>query len=196
MVYERGSGTFGSFAPTVFPVVLIAAAARQAAGRPGVWVFENVVQHLYNANGSQLSEARLDRVTLDIGQQITTYWQSEKQAFSMTSDELSQRIKALSNAAFDQGKLREMRVDYYRRFAVPFASFVLALLAAPLALRFAHQGSFAGLVLAFALGFLWQGCDGWFRALGIAGYLQPVAAAWATDLLFLGSGTFFLWRSR
>ena len=45
------------------------------------------------------------------------------------------------------------------------------------------------LVAAFLLAFLWQGFDGWFRALGIAGYMPPIVAAWATDALFLVVGT-------
>ncbi|HEX8832640.1 MAG TPA: LptF/LptG family permease, partial [Abditibacteriaceae bacterium] len=97
---------------------------------------------------------------------------------------------------FDQKKLQEWRVDYHRRFALPLACFVMALLAAPLALRFARQGSFAGLVLAFALGFFWQGFDGWFRAMGIAGYLPPVVAAWLTNGLFVVAGVAMLWKER
>src|SRR5206468_3471333 len=110
--------------------------------------------------------------------------------------ELQQKIEDLSEAAFDPTKLQSWRVDYYRRFALPFACFVMALLAAPLALRFARHGSFAGLVLAFALAFFWQGFDGWFRALGIAGRMTPFLAAWLTNFLFLVAGGILLWRER
>lgn len=196
MVYQRDTGTFGSFAPATFPIVQIAESAEENPKIANQWILKNVVQHMYANNGSQLSEARIDTVKINIGQQISTYWDSEKQPFSMTSDELNRRINDLSNAAFNQNKLQEWRVDYYRRFALPFACFVMALLAAPLALRFARQGSFAGLVLAFSLGFFWQGFDGWFRALGIAGYLPPIVAAWTTNVLFIGAGIGFLWRDR
>jgi uncharacterized membrane protein YjjP (DUF1212 family) len=73
---------------------------------------------------------------------------------------------------------------------------IVALVAAPLALRFARQGSFAGLVLAFFLAFFWQGFDGWFRAMGIAGYLEPPVAAHLTNLLFLVTGAVLMWRER
>jgi lipopolysaccharide export system permease protein len=196
MVYEREAGTFGSFSPAVFPVVRIATTARENPKVPNEWILENVVQHLYNPDGSQLSEALIDRVKINVGQQLSTYWAEQKQPFSMTSGELSQKINDLSTSAFDQNKLQEWRVDYHRRFALPFACFVMALLAAPLALRFARQGSFAGLVLAFALGFFWQGFDGWFRAMGIAGYLPPIVAAWMTNSLFAIAGFGLLWRQR
>ncbi|HVF11420.1 MAG TPA: LptF/LptG family permease [Abditibacteriaceae bacterium] len=196
MLYERGTGNFAAFTPTTFPVVRLAKTARENPRVPNQWIFEKVVQHVYNDNGSQLSEARLDVVKINIGRVLSTYWAEQKQPFSMTSGELSQKINDLSNAAFDRTKLQELRVDYYRRFALPLACFVMALLAAPLALRYARHGSFAGLVLAFLLAFLWQGFDSWFRALGIAGYLAPPAAAWATNAIFAASGCLLLWRER
>jgi lipopolysaccharide export LptBFGC system permease protein LptF len=72
----------------------------------------------------------------------------------------------------------------------------MALCAAPLALKYARHGSFAGLVAAFLLAFLWQGFDGWFRALGIAGYMKPFIAAWGTNIIFLFAGFILLVRER
>ena len=196
MIYERGSGNFTSFAPTTFPTVLIADTARENPKIPNQWILEKVMQHFYDDKGRLIVEAPAKRVTINVGQELSTYWADQKQPFSMTSEELSRKIKDLSNAAFDHNKLQEWRVDYYRRYALPMACFVMALLAAPLALRHARQGSFAGLVLAFALAFLWQGFDGWFRALGIAGYLPAIVAAWLTNALFVVAGVVLLWRER
>jgi lipopolysaccharide export system permease protein len=196
MVYEREAGTLGAFAPSVFPVVRIASSARENPQIANQWILENVVQHLYNSDGSLRSEALIDRVTINVGQQLSNYWAEQKQPFSMTSSELSQQIQDLSTSAYDQNKLQERRVDYYRRFSLPFACFVMALLAAPLALRFARYGPSTGLVLAFLLAFLWQGFDGWFRAMGIAGYMSPIVAAWLTNVLFVIAGIGLLWRDR
>lgn len=196
MVYERETGNLGAFAPTVFPVVRIAKSARENPKVANEWVLEGVIQHIYNPDGSQLSEARIDRVAISVGQELSNYWATQKSPFTMTGTELSQKINDLKSSAFDQNKLREWTVDYHRRYSLPFGCFVMALLAAPLALRFARQGSFAGLVLAFGLGFFWQGFDGWFRALGIAGYIPPVPAAWLTNALFIFAGLVLLRRER
>jgi lipopolysaccharide export system permease protein len=194
MLYERGSGNFAAFTPTTFPVVRLAKTARENPRVQNQWIFEDGIQHTYSDNGRQLNEATFDVVKINVGQALSTYWAEQKQPFSMTSGELSQKISDLSNAAFDRTKLEELRVDYYRRYALPLACFVMALLAAPLALRYARHGSFAGLVLAFLLAFLWQGFDSWFRALGIAGYVTPMTAAWATNALFAAVGCVLLWR--
>lgn len=194
MIYERGSGNYAALSPTVFPVVLLARSARQDPKKSQTWILQQVVQHIYDTSGSQVAEAHMDRVRVNIPGNLATYWAPEKQPFSMTGNELGAKIKDLSRAAFDQGTLREWQVDLYRRVALPGACFVLALLAIPLTLHFARQGSFAGLVLAFLLAFLWQGCDGWFRALGIAGYLDPRVAAHATNALFGCAGVVLLGR--
>ena len=60
--------------------------------------------------------------------------------------------------------------------------------------RFSREAVFSSLVLAFLLAFLWQGFDGWFRALGIAGYIPPLTAAWLTNGMFVLAGSAFLWR--
>ena len=192
MIYERDSSRYSSLVPATFPIVRLAALGQEDPVGSGKWRFDHVIQHVYNPDGTQLSEASVDRVYIDVGQDIQTYWAEQKQPFSMTSDELSREIKDLSNAAFDAGQLNALRVDYYRRFALPAACLVMALVAAPLSLRFARHGSFAGLVSAFLLAFLWQGFDGWFRALGIAGRMPPLAAAWTTNALFVFAGCLLL----
>jgi len=196
MVYERGAGNFAAIAPTTFPSVFIAKSAHEDPKTPNLWIFESVVMHLYDEQGRQKFEGPIARIKIPIAQELSTYWADQKGPFSLTSDELSKRIEDLDNAAFDPMELRKWRVDYYRRFALPFACFVMALLAAPLALRFARHGSFAGLVCAFGLAFFWQGFDGWFRALGIRGTFEPIVAAWSTNALFLLAGSILLWRER
>jgi len=196
MVYDRSSSSMSGLEPSNFPTVWTAETAREDPKVPNKWILEKVMVHHYGEDGRLRGEFPSRSVSINVGQELSTYWAESKAPFSMTSDELSKKITDLKSAAFDQNKLREWHVDYFRRFALPFACFVMALLAAPLALRHARQGSFAGLVLAFGLAFFWQGFDGWFRALGIAGYLSPMTAAWATNGIFMLAGMVLLWRER
>ena len=196
MIYERATSRYSALVPMTFPVVRIAQRASENPKKPGEWILENGVMHTYNTNGTLLSEARFERAKINVEQQINNYFGEEKPAFSMTGDELSSKISDLKNAAFDAGGLNSLMVDYWRRFALPGACFVMALCAAPLSLKYARHGSFAGLVSAFLLAFLWQGFDGWFRALGIAGYLPPLVAAWLTNAMFLVVGLVLLVRER
>lgn len=196
MIYERGAGNFGSLNATTFPTVYLAASAFEDPKAANNWILKEVVTHNYDEKGYLKGESYSQTFRINVGRELSTYWAEQKQPFSMTGDELMQRINDLKDTPFDKNKLQGDLVDYHRRFALPLACFVMALVAAPLALRFARQGSFAGLVLAFFLAFLWQGFDGWFRAMGIAGYLEPPMAAHLTNVMFFVVGTFLMWRER
>ena len=71
---------------------------------------------------------------------------------------------------------------------------IVAMLAAPLAIKFSRAGSFVGLLLAFVLAFLYQVLMAWSRVLGQAGYVPPVMAAWSQNVIFGGLGILLLWR--
>jgi lipopolysaccharide export LptBFGC system permease protein LptF len=196
MIYQRDASQYSSFVPATYPLVILAGTAKENPKKKGEWILTNVITHAYNADGTQLNESRADTYRINVEQDLTTYFGEQKQAFQMTGDELTSKIADLKNAAFDAGQLNALQVDYWRRFSLPGACFVMALCAAPLALKYARHGSFAGLVAAFLLAFLWQGFDGWLRALGIAGYLQPLVAAWGTNAIFLVAGAILLVRER
>ncbi len=196
MIYERNSGTFNGLPTTNYPKVFIAREAREDPKHPNTWVLLNGVIHNYQNNGKQANESTFDSISINVGQELSSYWAEQKDPFAMSGDELSKQIKDLENAAFDAGRIREMQVALYRKYSLPFACFVMALCAAPLSLRFARHGSFAGLVCAFLLAFLWQGFDAWFSALGKGGHLEPIIAAWSTNALFLFCGVLLLWRER
>ncbi|BCM91176.1 hypothetical protein IAD21_03040 [Abditibacteriota bacterium] len=196
MIYQRADTKYTSFAPTTYPIVMIAKTAHENPDHKGQWILQNGFTHTFDSTGTLQSETPFQQVTINIEQQLNNYFGTQKQPFSMTGSELSQKIADLKNAATDAGQLNTLMVDYWRRAALPTACFVMALVAAPLALKYARHGSFAGLVAAFLLAFLWQGFDGWFRALGIAGYLSPMVAAWATNALFFVAGAILLVRER
>jgi len=196
MIYQRAESKYSSFAPVTYPIVILARTAHENPKKKGQWILESGVTHFYSDDGRQQNEMPFKRTYINIEQQLNTFFGEQKQSVMMTGDELMEKIKASKNSATDSAYINTLRVDYWRRFALPAACFVMALVAAPLALRYAKHGSFAGLVAAFLLAFLWQGFDGWFRALAIAGYLAPFLAAMLTNTMFFVVGAFLLVRQR
>ncbi len=196
MVYKQADATLPSSASNVYPVVIIAKSAHENPAHKGQWILENGFIHTYQDNGQVQLSSHFNSTIINIEQGLNNFFGEQKQAMSLTRAQLAEKIAAEQKSATDQGQLNTDMVDYWRRFSLPAACFVMALVAAPLSLKYARHGSFAGLVAAFLLAFLWQGFDGWFRALGIAGYLTPLVAAWATDALFLVAGAVLLVRER
>ncbi len=72
-----------------------------------------------------------------------------------------------------------------RKLAVPLASLLMILLAVPLTQRFQrHGGAGSTLAIGIAIGFCFFVFDGFTLAVGEAGLLPPVIAAWAPTLAF------------
>lgn len=77
----------------------------------------------------------------------------------------------------------------HKRLAIPVASFLMILLAAPVAQGMQrHGGLVAGMAAGVCLGFLYFVSDGLVLALGEAGALPPALAAWSPALLFASIG--------
>lgn len=76
-----------------------------------------------------------------------------------------------------------------RRIAVPIATFLMVLLAAPVAQGMQRYGGIGtGIAAGVGLGFLFFVADGLGLALGEAGAIPPALAAWSAPLLFASIG--------
>jgi len=87
----------------------------------------------------------------------------------------------------------ESWVDLYLKLALPAASFIMMLVAVPLAIRGASQKSVpAAVAMGFAVGFTYFMVLGFARALGQSGALPPLFAAWASNAIFLLFGAYLV----
>ena len=87
--------------------------------------------------------------------------------------------------ATSQDILNSYLVEFYKKFAIPFASIVFVLIGAPLALRFPRGGT--GTVIAISLaifGIYYVGLIGG-ETLSDRGDLSPFVAMWGTNIIFL-----------
>jgi lipopolysaccharide export system permease protein len=100
-----------------------------------------------------------------------------------TSHEMLRRqIRSLRSKGVDAS---ESLVDLHLKIATPFGTIVMMLLAIPLATRGTRVTSLpAAIGLGFAIGASYFFVVGFARALGQAGSLPPVVAAWAANGIF------------
>lgn len=85
--------------------------------------------------------------------------------------------------------------QWHYRWALPFASLVTVLLAAPLAIHFSRRGPGGGVFLAVVLSALMLLTSNIVLAFGEAGIIQPIAAAWLPNLIF-GTLAIYLFQRR
>lgn len=103
---------------------------------------------------------------------------------------LRRQIKSLTAKGVNTS---ESWVDLHLKIAAPAASLVMILLAIPLAARGTRATSLpAAAALGFAVGFSYFVVVGFSRALGHAGTLPPLVAAWAANAVFALVGGYYL----
>ena len=180
MIYE--------LTPQGYPIITT---ARTAYYREEVWHLFDGIQHVYGEDGfSHVQDRHFGRLTINLRRGLDKFWGEQKTPLEMSTQELGQQIATFDKSGID---VRDMKLDYHFKFSLPFACLIVAMLAAPLAIKFSRAGSFVGLLVAFILAFLYQVLMAWSRILGQAELLPPVLAAWSQNFIFAGLGILLLW---
>ncbi|MEI6501762.1 MAG: LptF/LptG family permease [Armatimonadota bacterium] len=168
--------------------------ARWAEMKRNVWYLREgstVTLDQYGDQQGPVQRFREQEITLQAA--LQDYYSSRKTAFEMSAGELGEMISALGPAGGDTQKLA---VQYHFKYSIPMACLIFALIAAPISFRFAHYGSFVGIVIAIMIVFLYNGVRSWTLAFGLAGSLDPLLAGWVPDMLFGGLGVYLLTVTR
>jgi LPS export ABC transporter permease LptG len=111
----------------------------------------------------------------------------------MNYQELADYVKYLQDRGFDTVKLR---VQYYKKFAVPAFAFIMALISVPFGFLVGNRGAMAGIGVSIAVALAYLALGQLFEQMGNVNYLPPVIAAWAPDALFSLGGFYMLLRMR
>jgi len=107
----------------------------------------------------------------------------------MNFSELQTHIEELSASGFDVGRLI---VALHRKASFPLVTLILTLIAIPFAVTTGPRGALYGIGVGIALAFTYWTTINVFAAIGTAGLLAPMLAAWAPNLLFGASATYLL----
>ena len=107
----------------------------------------------------------------------------------MNVEELSAYVKDLKTSGFD---VIPLVVELHRKISFPFVTLILTLIAVPFAVTMGPRGALYGVGVGICLA-----CTYWivmsvFGAIGSAGMLAPILAAWAPNALFGASATYLL----
>jgi len=86
-------------------------------------------------------------------------------------------------------------IEFHRRFALPTACLVLALVGIPLGLSSKKSGKSGGFVLTIALVFVYYVISLAGVSMARQGKVSPWFGAWLADFVFLALGVFLLWRA-
>jgi LPS export ABC transporter permease LptF/LPS export ABC transporter permease LptG len=109
-----------------------------------------------------------------------------------TAEERDLAVKARS---YDELKARYYEIEFQRRFGLPAACLVLAMVGIPLGLSARKGGKSTGFVLTIALVFIYYVFSLLGVSLGRQGRVSPWFGVWAGNIIFFLCGLVLLWRS-
>ncbi|MBI3945764.1 MAG: LptF/LptG family permease [Armatimonadetes bacterium] len=166
LIYESATGSG-------YPVWYFARSATVGRRR---WVLRDVVRRDIGSGGLSVHETRVPELTLDLERDV------DLAGDLRDPQELSGPVLRRKAEAFEATGSPELgtrfRMIYHLRLAVPLACLVFGAIAAPVGIRFSRGGTFVGVLVSIAIGFLYWNAMFLARVLGGNGTLPAAVAAW------------------
>jgi LPS export ABC transporter permease LptG len=111
----------------------------------------------------------------------------------MNYQELGAYVKYLADRGFDTERLK---VQYYKKFAVPVFAFIMALISVPFGFLVGNRGAMAGIGVSIGVAMAYYAVQALFEQMGNVNYLPAQVAAWSPDALFALWGMYLMLRMR
>ena len=118
---------------------------------------------------------------------------SQVDASLMNFRELLDYVRRLSVSGYS---VAEHRVNLQRKLAYPMVTIVMTLLAVPFGVTIGRRGALYGIGLAAILAGLYFLLMTFFVAVGAAGLMPPVLAAWGANIIFTAGALFMVFTVR
>jgi lipopolysaccharide export system permease protein len=119
-----------------------------------------------------------------------SYFKSdEPEADRMTFDELRDYVTLMQKSGY---YAIPYQVQLQKKVAFPFVTLVMTLIAVPFAVTTGRSGALYGIGFGIALAIVYWTAQSVFGAMGSAGLLAPMLAAWAPNILFACAAGYML----
>jgi len=161
--------------------------AKELLYQKGEWILVNGIhRHFLNDGSINFRSFQEEPVILnktpDEFRQLNLHYQE------MTLPELSSYVSRLKKEGYSSTKYA---VDLHRKFAFPFSSFIMVVLAIPFALKEGVKTHLTkGIGLSILIGMTYWILFSFILSLGHGGILPPWISAWLSNILFFGLGSF------
>jgi LPS export ABC transporter permease LptG/LPS export ABC transporter permease LptF len=113
----------------------------------------------------------------------------EPDADRMSYNELSEYVARLQKSGY---YAVPYQVQLQKKVAFPFVALIMTLLAVPFAVTTGRSGALYGIGIGIALAIVYWTGQSMFGAMGGAGLLSPVLAAWAPNIIFTAGAAYMI----
>ncbi len=186
-VYELDPATFH---------VMRQISADRARWEPGLrtWVFQNGMSQKVQGKGGNYNEFHGASASFpELTEPPSWFVKEEKEYKEMNFQELDHYIRELNASGLDTTPLR---VQYYKKFAVPLFALIMAILSIPFAFVAGNRGAMTGVGISFGIAVAYWVIGTLFDQLGDLNELPAAMAAWSPDVIFALFGLYFMARMK
>ena len=127
-------------------------------------------------------------ITLDLKTALADVKRKKKKHREMTLTELKEAIDTTSE---ENPKLNEIKIEYYKKFTIPFVCFVMGLLGVPLGIRKIKGGRSYGFVVSLGILLFYYILMIIAESFGESGKIPPLIAMWMPNI-FMGTFGIYL----
>jgi len=138
----------------------------------------------FEKNGYRLIEFQDYNLSVNLSQAPKEMVKNE---LDLTFQELREGI---SSPKTDPKMLLDMRLEFHRRFALPFACFVFAFVGVPLGIQNQRSGKATGFSLSIGVILIYYIILTVGKTFGEKGMVHPAVAVWAPNLILLAMGAY------
>lgn len=140
----------------------------------------------FTAGKPRSREFAQERIALDAPQYFAT---EDADTDMMTAAQLRRTVEELASSGFNY---LPQQVALHRKVAFPFVTFVMTLLAVPFGVTTGRRGALYGIGLGAAIALLYWLVMSVFVAVGSAGLLPPVLAAWTPNIIVTACAAYLM----
>jgi LPS export ABC transporter permease LptG/LPS export ABC transporter permease LptF len=161
----------------------------------GKWVFENGWTRDFKGDfWSYDAFPGATRTFAELEEKPDYFMKEKTQPLQMNFHELQAEIADLKQSGFASTVALEVQLQ--KKFAVPLAALVLALVSVPFAFSTGNRGGMAGVGISVIIYMTYFCLDYLFEQVGNLSQLSPQVAAWSPDIIFSLVGLYFVARLR
>ncbi|MDP8259391.1 MAG: LptF/LptG family permease [Candidatus Gygaella obscura] len=167
--------------------------AQKAVYSGGEWIFYKVLVYDFFSDGEPKHEPfYFEEKAINIVEKPKVLLQQRQRLELMNTTQLGRYIERISKSGAKQA-VRNLKVDFYNRFASSFSGVILIMLAISFAFTTKKRSSS---IISFgvfvSLSFVYYLCSVLGIAFGKEGMLIPFLAVWLTPMIFLGLSIYFI----
>jgi lipopolysaccharide export system permease protein len=149
------------------------------------------MRYRLNRRGEMVGEPEYSqKLTLEMPERPNDFINEASQVEFMSARELKKYIGQVKGGG--KKLIRRLWVDYHYKVAVPFLSFIVMLIGAPLAMRPERGSPMLGVGTCLLVILMFYAMDSICLALGKGGYLPPFFAAWISHIVFGIAGIYLI----